>query len=296
MVALLMALVLSQDPAEEEIRLILRRFESGPVPAAETPELLTRLTQAVERAAAPREARSLLSGALRDERLPAARRLDVAEALFQLDDRETWAADAGRVAVDAAQAPETRLRAALLLARADHPAAAAVARDLDEILFKEGTDEAARALGDHLASGETSPDQQRREIELLLRLATPAARAGLWRALTDSAFDPGLRLLVAEGLHAAGRLDRARDAILALEQVRAADPDLASRVDVLLKALRGRREEPRETVARPDHPDFGPDHSAPPHRSGLTPGQVNLIVAGATVVLLLLLLGFKRRA
>jgi len=296
MIALLMALAFFQDPAEEEIRVILRRFESGPVPAAETPELLTRLTQAVERAAAPREARSLLSGALRDERLPAARRLDVAEALFQLEDRESWADDAGRVAVDATQPPETRLRAALLLARADHPAAAAVARNLDEALFKEGTEEAARALGDHLASGENTLDQKKREVEMLLRLATPAARAGLWRALTDSSFDPGLRLLIAEGLHAAGRLDRARDAILALEQVRAADPELASRVDVLLKALRGRREEPRETVDRPDPPNSKAAHSARTHPPGLTPGQVNLIVAGATVVLLVLLLGFRRRA
>jgi hypothetical protein len=295
MVALLMALALIQDPAEEEIRTILRRFESGPVPAAESSELLTRLTQAVERVAAPRGVRALLSGALRDERLPAARRLDVAEALFQLEDRETWAADAERLALDAAQSPETRLRAALLLARADHPAAAGVARDLDELLFKEGTDEAAKALGDHLRSGEASPGQQRREIEMLLRLATPAARAALWRSLTDPAFDPGMRLLIAEGLHAAGRIDRVRDAVLALEQVRAADSELASRVDVLLKALRGRREEPRETLASaPAHPGASPGSAAPPG-SSVSPNRVNLIVAGVTALLLALLVGFKRR-
>src|SRR5687768_5691097 len=188
MAALFLALALLQDPAGEEIRSLLRRLESATGTPADTAEILLRLGQAVEQAD-PRAARTLLGDALRADRLPSARRLDVAETLYNIEDRGSWTAEAGRIALVASEPADTRLRAALLLARANAPRAGEIGRALDERLFSEGTDEAARALGAHLRGG-TSRDLQRQEIDFLFRLALPASRLALRGALADDGLDP----------------------------------------------------------------------------------------------------------
>jgi len=292
MPAILLALALVQDPGEE-IRTLLRRLESATNTPAESAEIVVRLGQAVEQVA-PTAARTLIGDALRGDRMPTARRLDLAETLYGLEDRESWAEEAGRIALDATEAAETRMRAALLLARAGSPRAAEVGRALDERLFKEGTDEAARALGSHLRSG-SSLEQQRREIDYLLRLQVPAALTALREALADDTVDATIRLEIAERLHAAGRLDRVRDARAALERIRAADPSLGDRVRKLLSALGEIREDPASVVAPEPHSAAAKKRTRT-EEDRRSPGRVNMIVGGATLVLLAILLGVRRRA
>ena len=292
MSSLVLALLLLQDPAGEEIRTLLRRLENPSPTPVETAEIVLRLGQAVEQVA-PSQARTLLGDAFRGDRIPTSRRLDLAETLLSLEDGRSWTEEAGRIALDGAEPAETRMRAALLLARADAPRADDVGRALGERLFAEGTDEAARALGAHLRGG-ASLDQQRREIDYLLRLQVPAAAAALRETLADDAVDPAIRLEIAERLHAAGRLDRVRDARAALEQVRAREPSLGDRVERLLSALRGIREDPASAVAS----EKGSPAAAKRARekeARRSPGKVNLIVGGGTLVLLAILLGSRRR-
>lgn len=293
MAAILLTLLLVQEPVGEEIRTLLRRLESPSNTQAESAEIVLRLGQAVEQVA-PGQARTLLGDALRADRLPAARRLDVAETLVGLEDRQSWTEEAGRIAQDSAESAETRMRAALLLARAGAPRAGDVGRALDERLFSEGTDEAARALGTHLREG-SSRDQQRLEIDYLMRLAVPAARAALRESLADDGMDPVIRLEIAERLHAAGALDRARDARAALERIRAQSPSTAERVDRLLAALRGIREDPAVAVA-PDPRSAAAKKRDRGERTGDASNRVNLIVGAATLVLLAVLVAFRRRS
>jgi hypothetical protein len=290
MAAFFLALALLQDPAGEEIRTLLRRLESSTGTPAETSEVMLRLSQVVEQVE-PREARTLLGDAVRGDRIPPARRLDLAETLFSLDDRGSWTEEAGRIALDAAEPPETRLRAALLLARAEAPRAAEVGRALDERLFAEGTDAAAKALGTHLREG-TSRDLQRLEVDYLFRLAVPAARAALREALTDDGLDPALRLEIAERLHASGGLDRRRETRAALERIKAQDAALASRVDRLLSAI---REEPTARAAAPANRPATGKPSARGQASESDAGRVNLMVAGGTVIALAVLLLWRRK-
>lgn len=293
MADLLLALALLQDPAGEEIRSLLRRLESASGTPAETAEIMLRLGQAVEQAE-PREARTLLGDALRADRLPAVRRVDLAETLFNLQDT-SWIEDAGRIALDASESPETRMRAALLLARADAPRAAEIGRTLDERLFTEGTDEAARALGAHLREG-TSRELQRQEIDYLFRLTVPGARVALRGALADDGLDPALRLEIAERLHASGGLDRRRDARAALERIKERDAALSQRVDRLLSALRGIREEPASGFAsEPPSSPVGKKAGRNEKRRRST-DRVNLIVGGTTLIILAVLLTWRRKA
>ena len=292
MAVMFLALLLVQDPAGEEIRSLLRRLEIPAGTPAESAEIVARLGQAVEQVARG-DARTLLGDALRGDRLPAARRLDVAETLIGLEDRETWAGEAGRIALDDAEPAETRMRAALLLARAGSPRADEIGRTLDERLFGEGTDEAARALGAHLRGG-ASLEQQRREIDYLLRLPVPAAIAALREALADDSVDPAIRLEIAERLHAAGRLDRVRDARAALERIRAADPSLADRVARLLKSLRGIREEP-EVAVEPVPAASAAKKGGRKEGESRSTGRANLAIAGVTVVLVVILLASRRK-
>src|SRR5688572_30775367 len=81
MVAILMALALVQDPVGEEIRSLLRRLENPSGTPAESAEIMLRLGQSIEQIA-PTEARTLIGDAFRGERMPAARRLDLAETLY----------------------------------------------------------------------------------------------------------------------------------------------------------------------------------------------------------------------
>ncbi|HZN62534.1 MAG TPA: hypothetical protein VFC90_09030 [Planctomycetota bacterium] len=292
MTAILLALALVQDPVGEEIRALLRRLESSTGTPTETAETLLRLNQAVEQIA-PSAARNILGEAFRGERMPAARRLDLAETMYGLEDRESWNDEAGRIALDASESAETRMRAALLLARAGAPGAAEVGRTLDERLFAEGTEGAARALGSHVREG-TSRDLQRLEIDFLFRLSIPGARAVLRDLLADDAVDPSLRIEIAERLHAAGGLDRVRDARAALERVRGLDATLADRVARLLDALKGIQEDPAFAVT----PDTLPAAGKKPRtreRERDSSSRVNLIVAAGTAGLLALLLGRKRR-
>ncbi|HKS16525.1 MAG TPA: hypothetical protein VJU16_04380, partial [Planctomycetota bacterium] len=156
----------------------------------------------------------------------------------------------------------------------------------------EGTGEAARALGTHLREG-PSLELQRLEIDFLFRLAVPDARLALFEAMTDGDVDPALRLDIAERLHATGGFDRVRDARAALERIRSANASLAARVDRLLAALKGIREDPSSSVAPDTHPPAAKKKSRE-KKDDRTPGRVNLIVAGATAGLLALLLGWKR--
>jgi hypothetical protein len=292
MPAILLALALVQDPGEE-IRTLLRRLESSTNTPAESAEIVVRLGQAVEQVA-PAAARNLVGEAFRGERMPAARRLDLAETLVGLEDRESWAEEAGRIALDATEAAETRMRAALLLARAGAPRAADVGRTLDERLFKEGTDEAARALGSHLRDG-PSLEQQRREMDYLFRLEVPAATTALREALADDDVAAAIRLEIAERLHAAGKLDRPRDARAALERIRAADPALGDRVRKLLGELGEIREDPASVVGPEPRAAAAKKRARAVEDRG-SPGRVNVIVGGATLVLLALLLGVRRRS
>ncbi|HEU4338700.1 MAG TPA: hypothetical protein VFS19_01415 [Planctomycetota bacterium] len=289
MVAILLALTLVQDPGEE-IRTLLRRLEGTANTPAESAEIVLRLGQAVEQIA-PGQARTLLGDAMRADRLPTARRLDVAETLLGLEDR-TWAEDAERIALDAAEPADTRVRAALLLARAGSARADDVGRSLDQRLFSEGTEEAARALGAHLREG-TSLEQQRFEIDLLFKLPIPGARAALREAMADDGLVPALRLEIAERLHAARALDRGRDARAALERVRSQEPSLAARVNRLLAALREIREDPAAAV--------GPEPGGSSRRvtrasdGGSSARTVNLAIAGGTAAILAILLATRRR-
>ena len=290
MFSILLALTLVQDPGEE-IRTLLRRLESATNTPSESAEIVLRLGQAVEQVA-PGQARTLLGDALRADRLPTARRLDVAETLLGLEDR-TWAEDAERIALDSAESADTRVRAALLLARAGSARADEVGRSLDQRLFSEGTEDAARALGAHLRDG-TSLEQQRLEIDLLFKLPGPGARAALREAMADDGLDPTLRLEIAERLHALRALDRGRDARAALERVRSQEPSLAARVNRLLAALREIREDPAIAV--------GPESAAKVRRVAHASGQehstrtVNLAIAGGTAALLAILLATRRRS
>ncbi len=291
MPAFLLALALVQDPGEE-IRTLLRRLESSTNTPTESAESVVRLGQAVEQVA-PTQARTLIGNAFRGDRLPTARRLDLAETLFGLEDRQSWIEEAGRIALDDSESAETRTRAALLMARAGAPRAADVGRALDERLFSEGTEEAARALGTHLREG-TSREQQLLEIDFLLRLPVPGARAELREILADDAVAPAIRLEIAERLHAAGRLDRVRDARAALERIRALDPSLVERADRLLAALRGIREDPAVAVG-PEPASSAAKKRGRHEEKRESPGRVNLIVGGATLALLAVLLITRRR-
>lgn len=293
MVVILLALALVQDPVGEEIRSLLRRLENPSGTPAESAEIMLRLGQSIEQIA-PAEARALIGDAFRGERMPAARRLDLAETLYGLEDRATWTEEAGRIALDASESADTRTRAALLLARAGSPRASEIGRALDERLFSEGTEDAARALGTHLREG-TTRELQRLEVDLLFRLPVPGARAALREALADDYVDPTIRIEIAERLHAAGGISRVRDTRASLERVKSLDPTLAGRVDRLLAVLRGIREDPASEVA-PEPPTAAAKNHARKHEKGRSTARVNLIVAGATVVLLALLLGSKRRA
>jgi hypothetical protein len=288
MIPWLAVLILLQDPGDE-IRALLRRLESGP--PAETAELILRLDQAVDRAE-PRVAASVLAEALRADRLPAARRLDLAETLHDLRD-DSWIEEAGRIALDDSEAAETRMRAALLMGRAGAPRAEEVGRTLDERLFAEATDDAARALGTHLREG-TSREQQRREIDFLMRLPRPAARAALREALFDDQVDAVIRLEIAERLHSAGGFDRVRDARAALERIRKADPGLAARVDRLHAAFRGIRESPSSSLSD-EAPAEVPAAAGPREERRSRAGRVNLYVGAGTILLLAALLGWKRK-
>src|SRR5262245_4087139 len=208
MAALILILAQLQDPAEE-IRTLLRRLESESNTPAESSDILARLGQAVEQAE-PAHARTLLGDAFRSDRFTSARRLDLAETLMGLNDRGTWTEEAGRIALDDSETPETRVRAALLMSRAGAPRAPEVGRTLVERLFSTGTDASARAIGAHLREG-PSRDLQKYEIDLLFRLPVPGARAALREALADDDVDPALRVDIAERLHASGGLDRVRD-------------------------------------------------------------------------------------
>ena len=293
MAAILLTLLFVQEPVGEEIRTLLRRLESTSNTPAESAEIVVRLGQAVEQVA-PGQARTLLGDALRADRLPAARRLDVAETLVGLEDRQSWTEEAVRIAQDASESAETRMRAALLLTRAGAPKAADVARTLAERLFSEGTEEAARALGTHLRGG-TSRDQQRVDIDYLMKLAIPGARAALRDALADDEVDPVIRLEIAEQLYAAGALDRARDARAALERIKAQSSELAERADRLLAALRGIREDPAVDVAA-DSRSPSAKRRVRQELRGESPGRVNLVVGAATLVLLAVLVAFRRRS
>jgi hypothetical protein len=287
------ALALLQDPAGEEIRTLLRRLENLSNTPAESAEIVIRLGQAVEQVA-PGQARTLLVDAFRGERMPPARRLDLAETLYGLEDRNSWNEEAGRIALDAAESADTRMRAALLLARAGAPRASEIGRSLDQRLFSEGTEEAARALGAHLREG-ASLEQQRLEIEFLMRLALPGARTALREAMADDAVDPAICLEIAERLHAARGLDRARDARAALERIRTLEPALAARVNRLLAALRVLGEEPASELA-PEKASAAAKKRAPKEKKESSARRVNLIVAAATAALLAVLLGTRRRS
>jgi hypothetical protein len=288
--SLLLVVAFLQDPAGEEIRTLLRRLESGSSTPVETAEILLQLGQAVDQVA-PGQARSLVGDAFRSERLPAARRLDLAETLIGLDDRATWTEEAERIALDDAEPVETRLRAALLMSRARAPRADEIGRTLDDRLFADGSDAAARALGAHLRGG-PSPELQRYEMELLFRLSSPAARLALREALADDGVDALLRLEIAERLHAIQALDRVRDARAALEQVKARDPGLVRRVDKLLGALRGIHEDPAAS-AEPETGRSAAKGEKRKERSPRKTSKVNLILVIATVLAVGLL--WKRR-
>lgn len=290
MATLLLIVALLQDPAGEEIRTLLRRLESGSSTPVETAEILVQLGQAVDQVA-PGQARALVGDAFRSDRMPAARRLDLAETLMGLEDRATWTEEAGRIALDDAESLDTRVRAAMLMSRARAPRADEVGRKLDDRLFTEGTDAAARALGEHLRGG-PSPDLQRYEIELLFRFPVPAARVALLDAMADDDVEPALRLEIAERIHASGGLDRVRDARASLEQVKAREPGLEARADRLLAALRGIREDPASS-AEPEGSRAAARAAERREKSGRDPSRVNLILVIATVLAVGLL--WKRR-
>ena len=128
-----------------------------------------------------------------------------------------------------------------------------------------------------------------------MRLAVPAARAALRESMADDGMDPVIRLEIAERLHAAGALDRARDARAALERIRAQSPSTAERVDRLLAALRGIREDPAVAVA-PDPRSAAAKKRDRGERRGDASNRVNLIVGAATLVLLAVLVAFRRRS
>jgi hypothetical protein len=292
MAALLLALAVLQDPGEE-IRTLLRRLENPSGTAEESAEVLLRLGQAIEQVA-PAQARSLVGDALRADRMPSPRRLDLAETLIGLDDRTSWTEEVARIVQDAGESADTRIRAALLLARANAPKAEEIGRSLDERLFAEATDDAARALGTHLREG-TSRELQRFEIELLFRLPIPGARAAIREALADDGLDPLLRLEIAERLQAAGGITRVRDVRAAVERVRQADPSLADRAGRLLARLQGLREDPASSLSEETAEPRGHPVRKERPASG-SAGRVNLIVGGVTVIVLALLLGVRRKS
>ena len=182
-----------------------------------------------------------------------------------------------------------------LIKRAMEPALDAnreqVGRAVDEGLFREGTDAAARSLGARLREG-ASRDLQRLEVELLFRLAIPGARSALHEALADEDVEVALRVEIAERLHGSGVLDRARDARAALERLRAREPDLADRIDRLLAAIRGIREDPAAT-AEPEEVRASPGKPPEKPRKRRSASRVNLILAVATIAAVALL--WKRR-
>lgn len=230
---------------------------------------------------------------LRDERTPPAVRMEAAETLLRLQDRQTWVEEIARVVSDRTVSIDLRLRGSLLLFEAGDPRARTLARELDETLSEADTDEAAALLAERVRRG-SSPELQLNGLELLGRMRTPAARRGLEEILADEESDPALRLAAAERLEETGGFASSAAALGALNQIRTADASLAGRAERLSGSLRRVREAPRETLER-DAPE--PRPSAAPSAAARPPsaGRANLWIAAGTVLALALLVGLRRR-
>ncbi len=265
MMGWVLLLALAQDPAETEFEELARRLRE----IAET---------------------------VRDERAPAPVRVEAAENLLRLRDRDSWVDEIGRLALDPELDPGLRARASLLLAEAGDPRAVALVRELDEALAASGTDAAAESLSDRVRRGAPG-ERQLHEIDLLVAMGTPASRRELAGLYADPALAPSLRLAVLEKLHDAGRLERGAGVLSVLAQVRAADSSLAGRADALAAALPGgRAEEPRSSLAREPARSAPRRASAADDDGGAPAWKVNLVVGAVALACFAALRLLRRRA
>jgi len=282
-----------QDPVEVQIEEYLHRFEAATeiqlalaqlsarltaLGAAATSPIARRLAEdlrdGMASAAAPALIDALsgrpdaivpLQAAFRDVATTAAGRIELANALSQLDDTRSWRDGILAVAVGPGSRLEDRLRAVSLLAAADDP---------------QGK-EALHALAEGLSARPAS--EQRQIVDALARVNTPEARASLESAMEDQAVGPGVRLAAAEALVRLGdtsRLPSARKAIsalrpaLTLEEPRVSIDDVPGRVS------------PVSTPPRP----------APEKREDSGPwGVYKIALGGAAAGLVVLALLFWRR-
>lgn len=218
MLAALVLLAAAQAPVEEQIDDSLRRFEAAAEVQIALAQLSARLTALGAAATSPlarRLAEDLRDGAasaavpafidalsgrpeavlplqvaFRDLATTAAGRIELANALSQLDDTRSWREGILTVATADGAKFDDRLRAASLLAAVEDPAG----RDL------------LRAMADGLS---TRPGpEQRMIVDALARVNTPEARACLESAMRDDAAAPGTRLAAAEALVRLGDIDR----------------------------------------------------------------------------------------
>jgi hypothetical protein len=229
---------------------------------------------------------------VRDVPTPPALRMEAAESLLRLQDRESWVEEIARVVSDRGIPLELRLRGSLLLFEAGDPRARTLARELDEALFDADTDDSAAELARRVRSA--SPELALHGVDLLSRMKSPAARRELEEILADDGAEPTLRLAAAERLEETGGFASPAAALGALNQVRAADAALAARADRLAGSIRRVREEPRETLER-EAPASRPASAPAPTPARASAGRVNLWIAAGTVVALALLVGLRRR-
>lgn len=249
MIAVLLALASVQDPVELQIDEFLRRFEAAAEIQVALARLSARLTalgaaasspiarrlaedlrDGMASAAAPAlidalsgrpDAIAPLQAAFRDATTSAAGRVELADALTQLDDTRSWRDGVAAIAADPQAGLDDRLRAlGLLLAAED-------GRGSEDL----------QAFATRLPAMTSA--EQRRVVNFLARANTPETRAALEAAMGDERLAPGVRLAAAESLSRLGdrsRLAAARGVIarlrpaLTLEEPRVSIDDVPGRV------------------------------------------------------------------
>lgn len=282
-----------QDPVEGEIDEALRRFQAAAevqlalaqlsarlsaLGASATSPLARRLADDLRDGVASAAAPALidaLSGrpdalvplqlAFRDLATGASGRIELANALSQLDDTSTWREGVAAIAVAPAVSLDDRLRAlALLLAAGDPRGQEGLRALLFDLPTRPATD-------------------QRRIVDFLAQVNTPEARAALEEVMTQRTLAPEVRIAAAEALIRlgdVGRVDEARRVLAGLRAgLTAEDPK------VTLDDVPGRA----RPVSLP---------SASPRKIGEDAGprgvyKIALVGAAAMAVALLLL--FRRR-
>ncbi len=203
MSGILLAVLCLQDPFQQQIDDSVRQFDTAleldqalAILSAQLVALGTQATNPIARrlaqdlrdgmasTAAPAfidaltgrpDALAPLQTAFRDATTSAAGRVELAEALLQLDDAMTWRAGILAIASDAAAGMADRLRALRVLTEADDPQVPSLLRSLTAALPK------------------LSESKQREFVDFLLALRTPLSRELLLSIALDERLPEGLR-------------------------------------------------------------------------------------------------------